>query len=289
MLPQASLFSWTRIFAFLTIAVLFCLSLSVAKAQVQPWLITLDKNKGITYFDTKGNQLFRSQLTSPAAAADYLDIEMGNFIEDNNWLELLVLRKDFWFDAFPLPRPGEKQIRRFDYFRFEPSTGEEAISFSLSNYSTHRDHLFMFVASRNKEAGSVRQALLYNTLSTGQRSQLLLGPLPLAHEDLNSDVLLADMGQNSAKNNLVILTAANQLWLGSLEISGVVSWNIRNHPLPKELKALKLRLVGDTLYLLDTEKKIHRWKVEEQQLVSSGKAVTLKLAADIISFAPLAR
>jgi len=289
MLPQVIPLILARIFALLSMAVAFCLSPSIANAQAQPWIITLDSNKGITYFDAKGGQLFRSQLTSPAAATDYLDIEMGNFIEGNNWLELLVLRKDFWFDAFPLPRPGEQQVRRHDYFRFETVSGENPIAFSLANYSAHREHPFMFVLSRNKEAGSVRQALLYNTLNTGQRSQLLLGPLPLTHSEISSGVILADVGLNSPKNNFVILTQANELWLGSLEVTGNISWNIREHPLPRGLKPQKLRLVGDTLYLLDAEKKIHRWKVEDQKLTSSGKPVTLKLSVDIISFTPLAR
>lgn len=256
MLPRVFKLIPIQVFAILWMSIAFVLFPSLSNAQVQPWIITLDKNKGITYFDAKGGQLFRSQLTSPAAATDYLDIEMGNLIQGNQWLEIVVLRKDFWFDVFPLPRPGEQQVRRHDYFRFETVSGEEPIALSMANYSAHRERPFMFVLSRNKATGSIRQALLYHTLSTEQRSQLLLGPLPLTHPDISAEVILADVGLNTAKNNLAILTEANEMWLGSLEVTGNISWNIHAHPLPRGLKPLKLRLIGDTLYLLDAEKEM---------------------------------
>jgi hypothetical protein len=262
---------------------------AAGSGAVRPWVLTLDADKGITYFDERGRQLSRTRLQSPSKAADCLDIELGDFIPGNGWPELILLRDGYWFETFPLPRPGQQAVKRLDYHRFQPVSGWNGVGVALVNYPADPAKLALLVPSRHADSGELNRLFLYETLNPAERSQVRVMSIQADWPEVGGQIRMAALGLNCRRANLVVLSQDNRLWLGSLNAAGAVQWLVRQLEIPKGVDVRRLQLVADQLYLLDGAKRIHVWQWDGDQLKPAGKPVRLDLGLEIRSFIPLLR
>lgn len=283
--------AFTRILLPTSILYLGLFLLLPATNAKGPWIIALDADKGLTYFDEKGKALSRTELKSPAPASSYLDVEFGDLIPGNGWFEVMILREGFWLDLFPLPRPGEKSVNRMDYFRFDPVAGVRCKDFSLASHPGRLEIQYVFLfPDADIVPGPVR-TFLYEKLNTGRRAQEKLAPLDIILPGRPDDesILLADLGMNPSDWNLAVLTSNRHIRLARLGQTGGVEWLPQHTEIPEKVNARKIRLVGDAIYILDDNKGIHHWQIKGDRIESMGKPVRLETSADIIGFSPLAR
>lgn len=277
------------IFATLILLVSIFVPVGIQAAAPQPWIITLDSDKGVCYFDSKGRQLSRTKIVSPTKIEDYIAIELGDFIPEDNWLELILLRKSYWFETFSLPRPGDKSAKRMDYYRYRPVSNKEPLGLSLVNYPKDPSKLAMLVPVTASGEAQLSELVLYETLNTADRSQAKVMSINTDWEEVPGKVLLASLGLNCTYVNIAAVVESSGLWLGRVDEAGEVRWLARGLELPESFEPKSLRLVADRIYILDTKSRIQMWTIEGNQIKRSGKPVRLKLPVDIISFTPLQR
>jgi hypothetical protein len=261
----------------------------ISAATTQPWLVALDTEKGLTYFDAEGRQLSRSKLLSPSKIEDCLDIELGDFIKGDGWFELILLRKGYWFETFPLPKPGEPSVKRIDYYRFQPVSGYEPVNLALVNYLRDPEKLAMAVGGRRGEDSRLDQLVLYEVLNTGQRSQVRVMSVEADWPEVSGGIRLAALGLNCQRGNVAVLTTGNSLLVGSLDAEGAAKWMDGEVKLPSSIKPRHICLVADRVYLLDGKNRIHSWIIEGEELKPTGKPVRLDLPLEVMAFTPIHR
>lgn len=271
----------------LTLGILIVPKPSVEAAN--PWILVLDVEKGLSYFNERGQQIYRSKLSSPSNVNEWIDFEFGNFITDNGWFEIVVLRERFWMEVFPLPRPGEPNVRRYSFSRFQLTSGMEPMSLSLANRLDGSGDLAMYIPARSENSTVMEGGALYSYVNPDEPTQQRISSLRMFWPDVHGRILATQMGLNCSRANFLLLTDRNELWLGRIDNDSKVDWMVKELSLPDGVEVVKMRLVADRLFVLDKNKRIHTWEWQGNELKVARRPVRLQIPVDIISFTPVAR
>lgn len=260
----------------------------LGKQASQPWLLGLDVEKGVTYFDESGRQLSRTKLLCQAKIEDCSGLEIGDFDKKRSWFELILLRDDFYFDVFPLPKPGEKSVRRYDYYRYRAPADHEATALAYVNYPKDESKYAFLVNGMEDKKQILERLFLFEQLNTEDRSQVQVMTITPDWSDFPSVVELATLGYKSSLFNLAAVEGS-RLYLAKMSSDGSALTKLISTELREGIKPIQLRLNFNSVYLLDDSNRIHHWVILNEETLSMGKTVILKIPIEVKSFALLSR
>lgn len=277
---------------FIGLVLLICLlgegAFVLNAANSKPWLIALDVEKGISYFDDNGVQLSRAHVVSQVDVNAYSGIEFGDFDKRNNWFEVILLRKDFWFDLYPLPKPGEKSIKRIDYFRFSPAVGCEATSVSYVNYPKDQTQFSMLVEGVRTLDKKLDRLLFFELLNIEDRKQVKVLSFDLNWDVLGSPVEVATLGYNCNPHTIALITN-DSLHVAKVTPAGSQLNEVLTTELPKDIVVQQLKFQGNKIYLLDDQNQVHLWALIDNKLRPLSEPVRLDSPYKIKAIALLGR
>lgn len=257
-------------------------------AQV-PWVVALNDDKTIIYFDENGKRLMEANLAGVVDAAEYRDIALGDLVRGNGWFELFLLRQDFWVDVYPLPRPGESSIRRAAYYRLRVPGHLEAKGVSVGSVARNSKEELYAVEGFDPRTNSVGYLVRFGAFEGDERSRSQMDSVVLELPGDSGNPRHVALGFNCSKWNLAVLTDSGRLRLGIVGDGGEVEWNPNVFGVPETVTVKRMRFSSDRIYLLDERRRIHQWTVEGDQIAVLVNPVKLNIEGELIGFAPLAR
>jgi len=251
----------------------------------QPAYLGLDGQGHLSYFDAAGALIQRTKMTTAVPVADYLDLEVLDFLPENAGPEVLLLRRAWWIDVMPMPGPRQAAVRRLQFLRFTPRTHQEPQSLALAASDGTGDY-HLHVASRDVEGSSIawvdRFAITAPTEGRSlSRVSALRWPVAGGWTELAPGLLnpgSAWAGVGPAGLETATWSEANGLTIRQ-PVSGA----------PTVTGPVRLRLLRDRLYLLENGTTLHRWQQDGVEWKSAGAPLRLRATVPLVALVPLRR
>ncbi len=257
-------------------------------SQAQPFYVALTDDGFITYFAENGKRITSVSLIGGAKADQYIDIEVGDFDPTVPGAELAVLRKDYYFELFPLTGSA-KGSKRIDYLRYRQEDGAEAYSFNLATPGKDGKVHIITLFTRRSDTATLGHIVSYGLPDREVRLQARRQGTALETAP-ESKWIAAASALYCESGGIVGIDDKGAIWLGKFNEGRRLEALEHIATLPEGVVALRVRFLRDRILVLDAWNSIRSYARDESgRWKEQGKPVVLDTKAHVLSVLPLRR
>jgi hypothetical protein len=252
-------------------------------ASAQPHFIALTENASIAYFSKTGALMATVPLRGGAKADNIVDFEIGDFLSGHVGPEILVLRKDYYCDIYPISGAVKKEMRLM-YLRFAPMDDETPICCNAGSVETGVSKPYISIFTRANGSQFISKMRIFEMPDTNQRKQPSTRETSLSN-DTAATCLAAATSRYASNCSLAYVSSDGSVWVsrmneGTLEIENPVLVG----KLPLGTIARSVRFIQGRLCILDAQKTVYFFMQDTSGKWSCyGAAVKLNIKVGLIS------
>jgi hypothetical protein len=261
----------------------------IQTALAQPYFIALTEDASIAYFSKTGALMATVPLRGGAKAENIVDFEIGDFISGHTGPEILVLRKDYYCDIYPMSG-AVKQEKRLEYLRFDPNDDNIPICCNMGGTDEGAANLYLCIFTSKGGNRFISRMRRFGMPDTKQRKQKSAAVSDFG-SDKSTKCLAAATSLYGVDNSFACISSDGsvrvcQMFGDSLEIDK----SALAGKLPSKVIARHVHFVRGRLCVLDDQNNIYLFTQDSTgKWQRSGDAVRLKCKIGLLSARELNR